>query len=136
MIVVVDSDGLIGVSNAQDTHYLASLSLIQRLNQKKVKYLYPATTIAEATAILQIRLNKPDTANQIIESVKLGLFHIEPVDREILVSATTFLKGSASKHTTLFDAIVAAMAQKYHADAIFSFDKFYKKIGFKLAGDL
>ncbi len=41
-----------------------------------------------------------------------------------------------SKHNTLFDAVVAATAKKYQADAIFSFDKFYKKQGFKLASEL
>jgi len=40
------------------------------------------------------------------------------------------------KHHTLFDAVVAAVADKYQADAIFSFDKFYKSKGFKLASDL
>ena len=41
-----------------------------------------------------------------------------------------------SKHHTLFDAIVAAVAKKYYADAIFSFDKFYKSKGFKLVSEL
>lgn len=135
MIVVVDSDGLIGISQKDDAHYSISTRILQKLNEGKAQFIYPATTIAEATAILQIRLNRPDTANRIIENVKRGLFQIEPVDQTILIAATTFLTQTRSKHATLFDGIVAAIAQKYKADAIFSFDKFYKSNGFKLASE-
>lgn len=136
MTVVVDSDGLIGISNPEDAHYLVSIRLLQKLKKLQARLIYPATTIAESTAILQIRLNKLDTADQIIEFTKSGVFHIEPVDKTTLVSAASFLNKNRSKHATIFDGIVAAIAQKHQADGIFSFDKFYKKQGFKLASEL
>lgn len=136
MIVIVDADGLIGVSNKEDAHYLESIDLLKKLSQKNAKFIYPSTVIAEATAILQIRLNKQDTADQIIESVKSNLFYIEPVDQETLIDAIAFLAPRRSKHATLFDGIVAAVAKKHEADAIFSFDKFYKNRGFTLASEL
>jgi predicted nucleic acid-binding protein len=36
----------------------------------------------------------------------------------------------------LFDALVAAVAKKNNADAIFSFDEWYKKLGFTLVTGL
>jgi predicted nucleic acid-binding protein len=36
----------------------------------------------------------------------------------------------------LFDALVATFAKKYNADAIFSFDEWYKNLGFKLVTSL
>ncbi len=136
MIVIVDSDGLIGISNPEDAHYLVSVGILQKLKMLNARLVYPATTIAESTAVLQIRLNKPDTVKQIIEFTKSGVFQIEPVDQVTLVNAAFFLNKGRSKHATIFDGIVAAIAQKYRADAIFSFDKFYKKKGFKLASEL
>ena len=136
MIVIVDSDGLIGISNPEDAHYLVSVRILQKLKMLNARLVYPATTIAESTAVLQIRLNKLDTANQIIEFTKSGVFQIESVDKTTLVNAAFFLNNDRSKHATIFDGIVAAIAQKYQADAIFSFDNFYKKKGFKLASEL
>lgn len=136
MIVIVDSDGLIGISNPEDAHYLICMRVLQKLKKLNARLIYPATTIAESTAVLQVRLNKSDTADQIIEFTKSGVFQIEPVDQAILVKAATFLNKERSKHATIFDGIVAAIAQKHQADAIFSFDKFYKNKGFKLASEL
>lgn len=136
MTIIVDSDGLIGISHEEDVHYLNSIKLLQKLNQKKAKFIYPATTITEATTILQIRLNKLDTANNIMDAVKSSLLNIEPVDQSVLIEAISFLDPDRSKHATLFDGIVATVAKKYQADAIFSFDKFYKSKGFKLAIEL
>lgn len=136
MIIIVDSDGLIGISQRTDAHYSRSAQLLQKLIKENARFIYPATTIAEATAVLQIRLNDHATANKILELVNTKKLEIEPIGHEILISAIGFLKSNRSKHHTLFDAIVAATAQKYNADAIFSFDKFYKSKGFKLASEL
>lgn len=136
MIVIVDSDGLIGISNPEDAHYLICMRVLQKLKKLNARLIYPATTIAEATSVLQVRLNKLDTANQIIEFTKSGVFQIEPVDKTTLVNAAFFLNIDRSKHATIFDGIVAAVAEKHQADGIFSFDRFYKKKGFKLASEL
>lgn len=47
-----------------------------------------------------------------------------------------FFKDKASKKDILFDYIVAAAAEEYKTEAVFSFDKFYKKHNFKLASEL
>jgi predicted nucleic acid-binding protein len=136
MKVIVDSDGLIGLSNKKDSHYLDSVDLLGKLQKWGVELIYPVTMLAEATAVLQIRLNKQEAANLILESIKSGEFEIEPVDDSLLLIAIRYLQSSRNKHITLFDGIITAVAEKYQADAIFSFDKFYKSQGFKLASEL
>lgn len=136
MIIIVDSDGLIGLSNEKDVHYANAINILQKLNKKEAKFIYPSTVIAEATTLLQIRLNKSDIANRIIELVKSEQLIIEPVDQTTLINASLVLEEKRNKHITMFDAIVFVAAQKYKADAIFSFDHFYKTKGFKLAGEL
>ena len=97
--------------------------------------IYPATVIVETVTFLQGRLNRSDLAKRVIQLVYDKQLNIEPVDGEIIQKASLFMDFK-KKHDTLFDAIVAVVAQKYKADAIFSFDKFYEKKGFKLASDL
>ena len=119
-----------------DAHFNHCRSLLRILKNKNATLIYPSTTIAESISALQLRINSPKTADQILEFVKLGVFDIEPVDRDILIAASSFLEEGRSRHATLFDGIVAAIAQKYKADAIFSFDKFYEKKGFTLVSEL
>lgn len=136
MIIVVDSDGIIGSLNPDDIHYPISQKILTRLVGHNIRFLYPATTIAESTTFLQGRLNKPELATKVLDLVKENKLDIEPVDNKLLQEASLFTNFKGSEHHTLFDGIVAATAQKYKADAIFSFDKFYKNKGFKLASEL
>ncbi len=136
MIVVVDSDGLIGSLNPTDFHHKNCLRIIQGLQKKQARFIYPATTIVETTTFLQGRLNKPELADIVFSLVKEHNLEIEPVDDNLLREAILLMNVKGGKHNTLFDAIVAATAHRYHADAIFSFDKFYKSKGLILASDL
>lgn len=135
MIIVVDSDGLIGMLHEQDAHHQTATNILQYLRDKDVTFLYPATVITEAAAVLQVRLKKPDLAIQITELLTKGDLLIEPVDKALLKSASSFLQPGMRKHNTLFDAVVAATTKKLAADAIFSFDQWYTKLGFTLVED-
>ncbi|KKQ66988.1 MAG: hypothetical protein US86_C0002G0105 [Candidatus Daviesbacteria bacterium GW2011_GWA2_38_24] len=92
--------------------------------------------IAETVTFLQGRLNQPDQAFEIVKLLNKGQLRIESVDGAILQEASLLMDLKSSKHNTLFDAIVAAIAKRHQADAIFSFDRFYKSKGFKLASEL
>lgn len=66
-----------------------------------------------------------------------GAFQVEYISADIMKKAAEIFDAKAiSKQNTLFDAIVAATAEKLEADAIFSFDDWYPKLGFKLASEL
>lgn len=136
MIVIVDSDALIGSLNPQDQHFNTSKAIRIKLARINAKLIYPATAIVETVTFLQGRLNRPELANKVIQLIVDQELTIEPVDGETLRASSSFMDFNKSKHATLFDAVVAAIAQRYHADAIFSFDKFYEKKGFRLASDL
>lgn len=136
MIIIVDSDGLIGLLDKNDAHFLSTQSILQKLTHKEAKFIYPATVITESTAVLKLRLQRPELAEKIMKLLLEGGLIIEPVDEDALKKAAILLNGKGNKHQTLFDGVVAAIANKYSADAIFSFDKFYKTKGFKLASEL
>ncbi len=73
---------------------------------------------------------------KIIEQCKTGSFLFIPVDEAVITTAITFYNPEASKYNTFFDAVVAAVAKMTKADAIFSFDKWYNKQGFKITDDI
>ncbi len=137
MIIIVDSDGLIGLLDKDDAHFLSAQAILLKLSKKETRFIYPATVITESTTTLKLRLKKPQLADQIAKLLLNGQLIIESVDEGLLKKAVDILEGqSGDKHNTLFDAVVAAVAEKNQADAIFSFDKFYKNKGFKLASEL
>jgi predicted nucleic acid-binding protein len=135
--VIVDADGLIALFSKDDAHAEKALAILLKLVLEEAKILYPATAIAEATTTLQRKLNKPHLAAQIADLIKENKFPIEPVSEDTLNTAVQYFKPVASsKHNTLFDALVAAVAKKNTADGIFSFDEWYQKQGFKLVSNL
>ncbi|MBI2616720.1 type II toxin-antitoxin system VapC family toxin [Candidatus Gottesmanbacteria bacterium] len=136
VIIIVDSDGFIGSLNTHDFHHKICHTILLKFSEKKAQFIYPATVIIETVTLLQGRLNQPELADQVIQTVKANQIFIEPIDVEILQKASILIDLKRSKHNTLFDAVVASIAKKYDADAIFSFDRFYKRVGFKLAEDM
>lgn len=137
MTIIVDSDALIGLLNKDDSHYLEASKILAELIKREDKLIYPSTTIAESAAVLQVRLKKPDLAKEIVNLLLEDKLIIENVDEILLKKAAAFLKpGKESSHNTLFDAIVAVTAKKHKTKIIFSFDKWYGKLAFKLASSL
>ena len=136
MIIIIDSDGLIGSLNPEDAHYALSNKILLLLAKGNAKIIYPATAIVETVTFFQGRMNKPEFAVKILELVNEDKLDIESIDINLLQKASKIMNLKSSKHNTLFDCIVAAVAEEYKADAIFSFDKFYKARGFKLASEL
>jgi predicted nucleic acid-binding protein len=71
-----------------------------------------------------------------MERIKAHELLIEPVDQTTIDDAATIFKPHGSKQNTLFDAIVATIAKKHRARAVFSFDEWYTKVGFELVSNI
>ncbi|SRR5258708_25106953 len=136
MTIVADSDSLIGMLYPNDAHHHRALTALNWLIRNEAKIVHPATVIPEATTTLAGRLAQPEIARQITQLLVSDKLFIEPVDDGVLKEAATLLKSGSSKHHTLFDAIVAAIARRLNADAVFSFDGWYPELGLKLVSDL
>jgi len=135
-IVIVDSDALIAQATPADVHHQKAMMTSMLLAEKKTQIFYPVTAIAETTAYVQRVLNSTVVAYQMLEYMTSPSINILEVNQQTLTDAFEFFSPKTSKKNTLFDCIVAALAKKHNAEAIFSFDSFYKKQGFKLASDL
>ena len=109
---------------------------MQQLGTTNVYLLFPTTAICEAITVLKGSLNRPENAKRILHKFQSGDFPIQAVDYAILIEAGVLFNPNGSKKNTLYDAVVAVTAKRLNADAIFSFDKWYRKIGLTLTGVL
>lgn len=106
MIVIVDSDALIGSLYPQDQHFETFKRIRLKLAKVNANLIYPATVIVETVTFLQGRLNKPKLAQQAIALVTDKALNIESVDGEVLHQASSFLDFSGSKHDTFLTLLL------------------------------
>jgi hypothetical protein len=95
-----------------------------------------ARVIVAADCQIVRKLSNPALAHCMVEQVQKGALVIEEVNREIFDEALALFDPHGSKQNTLLDAIVAVVAEDYQADAVFSFDEWYRTMGLKLVSDI
>src|SRR5437588_176106 len=83
--------------------------------------------ICEALAAIRRKFNNPEAASYVIEQIQAESFLVQIIEKKAFFHALTLFNPHGSKQNTIFDAVVAALAKELHADAIFSFDEWYKK---------
>ena len=136
VIVIVDADAIIAQTIQNDKHHKSATIISNKLKSINASVIYPMSAIIESATYIQRVLNDSFRAYNIIQLASKAQYKIVEVNQHTLAGALKYFNPRSSKKNTLFDCIVAAVAEENHADAIFSFDGFYKKNGFKLASDL
>lgn len=132
-IVVGDADALIALSLEKDPSHSKAVAIYYWLIQQDSMLVFPVSVFPESITTLKRALSQPEKAHALNQQFLAGVFMVEYIDAEIMKKAAEiFDKKAVSKQNTLFDAIVAATAEKLEADAIFSFDNWYPKLGFTL----
>jgi len=135
-IVIVDADAIIAQANSEDIHHRKATIVSQKLIKMNAQVIYPATAVAEAATHMQRVLNSTAGAYGIAVLMSEPGAQVAEINKQTIATALAYFSPVTSKKNTLFDCIVAAVALEYGADAIFSFDQFYVKKGFKLAESL
>lgn len=136
-LVVADADALIALTLEHDPNHKRAIQVSESLLQNSVAIIFPVTVFPEAITSLKRAANQPEKAHLINKQYMEGTFQVEFINEEIMKEAAEiFDKQAVSKQNTLFDAIVAATAKVLNADAIFSFDEWYPKLGFPLADNI
>jgi predicted nucleic acid-binding protein len=135
-IAVGDADSLIALVIAEDTNHMKAKKISRLLSLRGIEVVYPNTAILEAITALRRALNSPDLAQLINSQYLKGGFTVEYIDEKIQLKASERWAKADSKKNTIFDAVVVETVIKLKADYIFSFDDWYRKIGFSLALEL
>lgn len=131
-IAVGDADSLIALADREDANHVRAKKIGAWLLSESYAIIYPNTAILEAITALKRAKNLPEKAHLINRQYQQGAFHVEYITYDIMTRASEIFEEAVSKKNTLFDAIVAATAEKLEADTIFSFDSWYTKLGFSL----
>lgn len=134
--IVVDADAIVSQIYPNDSNFLKARTISAKLQKIESRLVYPITAITEAATVLQTKLNSPESALEMTRLIIDSGDQIVEIDKQRLIDSLKYFDSKSSKKNTLFDCIVAAIAEEYKADAIFSFDRFYKTKGFKLADEL
>lgn len=135
-IIIVDSDALIAQLNKADPNHSRAAKISKRLVKIEANLIFPLTTIAETISVLKFRKKDRTAIRKLTDSVSNNKLTVSEITIDIFNEAVRIFDPESSKRNTFFDAIVAASAKKEKADAIFSFDKWYSKQGFKLAEEM
>lgn len=137
LLIVGDADSIVAQANLEDLKHKEAISIAQKLVDLKARLIYPITAVIEAVTFIQRVLGSGVVAYGTAAVFAAPQIQLIEVNQEIFNYAVkNYFSPRVSKKDTLFDCIVASVAEKYQADAIFSFDKYYKKQGFKLASEL
>lgn len=135
-IIIADADALIAIINSNDSNNQKAVETLQRLEQLKIEIFFPITAISEAITSAQRKIADPKLAKALVEIAISGDINALEVESDIIIQAAKLYNPTSSKQNTFFDAIIAAIAIRNNAVAVFSFDKWYKSQGLKLAAEL
>jgi predicted nucleic acid-binding protein len=135
-VIIVDSDAFIAIFDKNDALFQDAFSLLNKIDAAGATLLYPSTMIAEATTTFQRKLTNQAAVTHIINRIKAREFIVEQVNQATIDEATKVFQPTGSKQNTFFDAIVAAIAKKHTARAVFSFDTWYEKVGLELVSTI
>jgi len=132
-IIITDADALVALAVEEDSNHIRTKELLIQLISRNAIIITPISAFAEAVTLLKWKLQKPELSQDLIDQCKRGALPVVGIDNDVNTIALDFFKSNDSKGNTYFDAIIAAVAKKYNATAIFSFDSWYKKKGYTLA---
>lgn len=134
--IVADADALIALLNKDDALHKKATAINEYCLKSGTVIIFPSTALLEAATAFQRKLQAHALAALIKKYYQADLFSVVYVDENIMKKAMKIYSPAGSKQNTIFDAIVAATADTIGADAIFSFDSWYKKRSYRLAVDL
>lgn len=135
-VIVVDADAIVAQAHPHDSNHAKAIQITQDLQSINARMIYPVTAVCEAVTVLQHKLSNTATAYGTAVVFTDPQLQVSEVNQQTIINATNnYFEPQGSKKNTLFDCIVLETAKTHKADAIFSFDKFYKRRGYKLAED-
>lgn len=129
MKIFVDADALVALAKEDDTNHQRAIKIASSL-KKATLYVSPFT-IPEAATVLSYRLSQKAATKFLKEARKRKLIELKITSQVSQLADEIFLKQK-QKGVSWVDCLNAAMIKTYSLQGIFSFDKFYKKLGVTL----
>ena len=134
-IAIGDADALIALAYKEDFNHQRAKKAVESITSQGYEIIYPNTAILEAITALKRAKNLPEHAHLVNQQYQSGTFTVEFIDEVTQHQASIRFEKTVSKKNTIFDCVVAETALKLGTKIIFSFDDFFTKQGFQLAGE-
>lgn len=129
MKILVDADVLIAIAKVDDTNHERAVATAAK-HTKATLFITPFT-IPEAATVLSYRVSQ-QAAIQFIEDARRRKFIELPFEVASVEKADEIFLSQKKKGTSWVDCFNAAIYRANRMDAIFSFDRFYKRLGLKI----
>jgi len=128
MKILIDADALVALAKTDDSNHQQAIKISQKL-RKAFFYITPFT-IPEAATVLAYKVSQKQAVRFLKNARERQLIAVNP-EPEIYALADRIFCGQQKKGTSWIDCLNVAVVKKMNLEAIFSFDRFYRKFGIK-----
>lgn len=127
--ILVDADALVALAKADDSNHKKALKIAQKL-KKDTLFITPLT-IPEAATVISYRVSHKEAKIFLLDTRKRNLIEL-PLNFSAIKAADEIFLSQTRKGVSWIDCLNIAVTKIHSLDGIFSFDKFYAKLGIKL----
>jgi len=135
--IFIDSDAFIAIAKEDDINHDKAIHILNRLLGQTVSFVTSNYVFSESVTVISQRVGHKEAvvfANN-LKSTK-SPFLIERINEETEDLALSIFTKQVSKNISFVDCTNMALLNRLSIDYIFSFDKVYKKNGYKLVEEL
>jgi len=128
--ILLDSDILVSLNKTDDPNHAKAKKIQEKYSHTPHIFYLSNLVFSESITVISQKVNHQTAINFIkqFQSKKPHLNYIH-VDQKLENLAIKIFNQQTSKNISFVDCTNIAIYQKYSLDAIFSFDKHYKKNG-------
>ncbi len=134
--VLIDTDAFVALIKKNDNNHKRAEKISDFLTKKSSSFYTTNFVFSETITVLSQRVDHQTAINFIDDFKNLKEVNLIRVNEEIEEMAIKIFKNQISKNVSFVDCINMAVLKRYKWNTIFSFDKVYRKNGFKPASVL
>lgn len=131
----VDADAFVSLSNKEDRNYKKALKLSKLVKERKTEVLTSSFAIGEAITVISQKVGLDKAVAFGINAYKGELIILDASRLQQLKALKRFSQ-QRSKNVRFTDFVNMVLMDELKIKTIFSFDRHYKKEGYKLYGGL
>ena len=127
--LLVDADALVALAKSDDTNHKKALNLARKIENPSF-YISPYA-IPEAVTVLSYHVSQT-AAKAFLKRIREKNIKQLPSTHTIEQETDKIFQEQTRKGISWFDCFNIALMNNHPLDFLFSFDKFYKKVGVKM----
>jgi len=130
--ILVDTDILVAIFKSDDSNHPKAMKLCESLQEKGVEFILSPFTLFEAATVISYKVSHEKAICFVKEMKEINLSAYTLLSEHLELAEKWFFKQKG-RGISYFDCYNMALLERYknQLDGIFSFDKIYKKNGFK-----